>query len=120
MMGKLIAWLFLSNESGKTGKREVAIVFALVTLGLTIWAMAMGKVDGEQVTSVVTWLILATVILLAGAFGMESIIKQAGLTMGAGSPPALPQSPAQGLDQVEPGGEFSETGPPEPPASERQ
>ncbi len=72
----LVKILGMPKNGQGSGKREVAALFAMFTMTLIVWAWP-GMSDDAKV-SVLSWLISASVVMLAAAFGMESLIKQAG------------------------------------------
>lgn len=82
MFRLLVKILGMPKNGQGSGKREVAALFAIFTMGLIIWAWP-SMADAAKVTTL-SWLISASVVMLAAAFGMESLINQAGFRFSGG------------------------------------
>lgn len=88
----------VTPNGGKTGKREAAWALVAVALGLTLWAMWLGVVMVQAMTSALVIVWPAVIVAVSGAYGLE-YLKQ------AGNPPAWPAdivSPERGPEGDEP------------------
>lgn len=73
----LFGWL-LNIDEKSSGKRQIAGVVALTTLVIVIWRLP--HLEPEQQTNIIVWLLLISAALICAAFGMESLINQAGFS----------------------------------------
>jgi len=78
----------LGMKDGSSGKRQVAGLFALVTLGIIVWRMP--ALDSSDQANLIEWMLLGSVALIAAAWGMHSLIEQAGFSFKKSGSPVDP------------------------------
>lgn len=66
------------GASGKSGKREVAAMLALFTAALIVWGFWGFDQSGR--ISILAMLISASLVALGGAFGLDALIRQGGVS----------------------------------------
>ena len=66
------------GQPEKSGKREVAAMFAFFTAALVVWGF--GSFDQSGRLSTIYLLVPSALAMLGGAFGLEAMFKQGGLS----------------------------------------
>jgi len=77
-MFKIVLWLLAipdGEKSGKSGKREVAVLFALFSAVMVI-LLGLDPELGANQLALLQWLVTASVVMLMYAFGMEALVHQ--------------------------------------------
>jgi len=70
------------GQPEKSGKREVAALLAVFTVILILWGFSGFDQSGRL--SVLTMMIGASLVALGGAFGLDALVRQGGLSFKTG------------------------------------